>query len=82
VDKTGSKGNYDYKFHWTPQHDGLFAELVETKAVDQAKNPSPDESARASLLAVLKDQLGLELERRDGPFEVLVIDHAEQPTQN
>ena len=31
---------------------------------------------------VLRDQLGLKLERQTGPVEVLVIDHIEHPSKN
>ena len=30
----------------------------------------------------LKDQLGLKLEPQNGPVEVLIIDHIEQPSPN
>ena len=45
----------------------------------------PDPGADAtlpSLLTALPQQLGLKLDARKGPMEVLVIDHAERPTEN
>jgi uncharacterized protein (TIGR03435 family) len=39
-------------------------------------------SARASIFASLEDELGLKLERRTGPWEVIVIDDVKMPTPN
>jgi uncharacterized protein (TIGR03435 family) len=45
--------------------------------VPAASADSPD------LFTALQEQLGLKLEQRKGPVEVLVIDHVEKiPTQN
>ena len=44
-------------------------------------NPKP-EDARASLFVAVQEQLGLKLEPQKAPVEVLVIDHAEQPSGN
>ena len=35
-----------------------------------------------SVFAALEEQLGLALESRTGPVEVLVIEHVERPTPN
>jgi uncharacterized protein (TIGR03435 family) len=40
------------------------------------------EDAEASLLRALREQLGLRLSSEKGPVEVLVIDRAEQPSEN
>jgi uncharacterized protein (TIGR03435 family) len=40
------------------------------------------ESAGPSLFTVLKEKLGLRLETQKGPFEMLVIDSAERPSEN
>jgi bla regulator protein blaR1 len=42
---------------------------------------SPDGNGD-SILAAVQDQLGLELEPKTAPLEVLVVDHAEQPSKN
>jgi len=46
---------------------------------------NPDESISAdggSLFEAVQQQLGLKLERRKGPVEVVVIDHVEKPSEN
>jgi uncharacterized protein (TIGR03435 family) len=74
VDKTGLTGTYDFTIKWPP---------VASQAATggQQGNPSP-EGSESSIFTAIQDQLGLKLESQTAPVEVLVIDHAEQPTQN
>jgi uncharacterized protein (TIGR03435 family) len=79
VDKTGLKGNYAFSLHWTPDpsEDARLASAGEPVA-----EASTVEANGPSLLTALQEQLGLKLEPRTEPVRVLVIDHAEQPSQN
>jgi uncharacterized protein (TIGR03435 family) len=75
ADMTAAEGRFDFKLQWNPD-DG------------QARPPSGDKSASAmvdagpSIFAALQEQLGLRLESRKVPTEVLVIDRADRPSEN
>ena len=67
IDGTGLEGVYDLKLEWTP---------------DDGRKPN-DGDTGPSIFTALQEQLGLKLEARKGPVEILVIDHAEKvPTAN
>lgn len=67
IDQTGLKGRYALTLNWT--EDGV---------------PSPDSGASSgpSLFTAIQEQLGLKLIATKGPVPVLVIDHAERPSEN
>jgi uncharacterized protein (TIGR03435 family) len=66
-DSTGLEGKYDIALYWTAR----------------PPNAEPDADTGPDLLAAVQEQLGLKLERKKGPVEILVIDHAEKvPTGN
>jgi uncharacterized protein (TIGR03435 family) len=67
VDRTGLEGQFGFKLEWTSDHGPVPA--------DGASGPS--------LFTAVQEQLGLKLESRKGPLDVLVVDHAEKvPTEN
>jgi uncharacterized protein (TIGR03435 family) len=70
VDKTGLTGKYDIDLKWAPEEvrgdDGAVA------AADSAP----------SLFTVLDEELGLKLESSKGPVEMVVVEHAELPSEN
>jgi uncharacterized protein (TIGR03435 family) len=68
LDMTGLDGLYEVHLEWTP---------------DEAGNQNPDRSNGPSLATALQEQLGLRLESRKGPVEILVVDSAEKvPSEN
>jgi uncharacterized protein (TIGR03435 family) len=68
VDKTGLAGKYDYNLD--------FSRVPGAAAGNLADSP-PD------FVTAVRDQLGLKLESKKGPVDLLVIDHIEKsPTAN
>jgi uncharacterized protein (TIGR03435 family) len=74
IDKTGLTGSYDFVLQWTLEENGSF------KSIDGA-TPTP-ESSGPSIFTAIQEQLGLKLESQKGLGEVLVVDHAEKPSEN
>jgi uncharacterized protein (TIGR03435 family) len=87
-DLTGLKGTYDIDLTWTPDRSfepmGQFAAAYSTAHPGLADGgaglpPAPT----ADIFTAIRDSLGLRLEPRKQPVEVLVIDHIERvPTGN
>jgi len=52
--------------------------------IEFARDPAAaaNDSSAASLVTAVQEQLGLKLESRKAPIEILVIDHAERPSGN
>jgi uncharacterized protein (TIGR03435 family) len=76
VDKTGLIGNFDITFEWVP--DGG---RVPSGRGGRGESP-PADSSGPSIFTLIQEQLGLKLESQKGSVEILVIDHAERPSQN
>jgi uncharacterized protein (TIGR03435 family) len=72
ANETGLNGSYDFVLNGVSQR---FPESMNLNGV------APQDPA-ISIFAALPDQLGLKLVPKSGPVEVLVIDHAEQPSAN
>ncbi len=70
VDQTGLSGKYDITLKWTPD-----------TGPPPMLNGEPDTSA-PNIFTAIQEQLGLRLEPTKAPVEVLVVDHAEMPTEN
>jgi len=67
VDKTGLTGTYNIKLNYTPNF--------------SANRENPD-LGDITVFHALEEQLGLKLEARKEPLEVLVVDHVERPSGN
>jgi uncharacterized protein (TIGR03435 family) len=76
VDRTELGGRFDVALEWTPSP----GEGLQTTVAASAPPRGPDDGP--SLVTAVKEQLGLKLEAARGPVDVLVIDHAEHPTEN
>ena len=70
VDATELKGAFDFTLQWTPD--------------ESLKAPVAGEGGSGpSIYTALQDQLGLKLDSRKGPVEVLAVDHVEKtPWEN
>jgi uncharacterized protein (TIGR03435 family) len=79
VDMTGLTGSYDLKLQWTPENKPAST----APGRGAGAGASMDGEPGPSLFAAVEQQLGLKLEVRKGPMEIVVIDHAERvPVQN
>jgi len=77
MDMTGLKGNYDIDLEWTAD-EGAFPIL---EGLSSEPVPPPDPQGQ-TILTALKEQLGLKIESRRAPMDVIVIDHVERPSAN
>jgi uncharacterized protein (TIGR03435 family) len=82
-DVTGLKGTYDIDLSWAPdpalERSGPYAGAFADAHPNADLPPSPP----ADLFTAIRESLGLRLEPRKEPVEVLVIDHIERvPTEN
>jgi len=70
VDKTGLAGTYNFSLQWKRSGD----------ETSNAENNTGESGSSSSLFTAIQEQLGLKLEPKTGPTQVLVIDHIEKPT--
>jgi len=78
ADLTGVEGAFDFQLKWMPED-------MQAKPPSSGDRPGavPADLANGpSVFAALQEQLGLKLEPRKVPTEVLVIDHAEKASEN
>ena len=95
VDMTGLTGNYDFTLSFAPEG-GVGLRLPAGIAPPPPAGPppgeggpgmpvasAPDGQSSPNLFTALQEQLGLKLEQRKGPVDLLVIDHLEKaPVEN
>jgi uncharacterized protein (TIGR03435 family) len=92
VDTTGIKGNYDITLEWTPDERQRMNFMpggggpppgAEEHAAPRANAPDSPTSAGPTIFVAVQEQLGLKMEAKKNPVEILVIDHVEKvPTEN
>jgi uncharacterized protein (TIGR03435 family) len=81
MDKTGLTGNYDFTLRWTPDAEELGrvrAAMSPQKLVDD--QPTTPTDSAPPLITAVQEQLGLKLQPQVERVPVIVVDHAEQPT--
>ena len=80
VDETGLKGQYDIELRWWIDVAWL---LEQSGRQDDVKDLGGTGRSGPSLIRAVQDQLGLKLNSRRGPGDVVAIDHLEKtPTGN
>jgi len=73
TDATGLTGKYDYTVSWS----------MAAQSAALRGEPATDSPDGPSIFDAVQDQLGLKIENRKGPAQVLVVDHVEKkPTDN
>ena len=89
LDQTGLTGKYDITLDFTPEPGtGPAAKMgmmmpPPPGAEGGGMPHQPDQEAGPSLFTALQEQLGLKLEQKKGPVDLIVVDKAEKvPTEN
>jgi uncharacterized protein (TIGR03435 family) len=67
TNQTGIEGSFDFKLEWTP---------------DGATTDTADLNSSGSIYTALQEQLGLKLESKKLPTEIIIVDKLEKPTEN
>ena len=75
LDKTGLTGGFDFTLEYRAQPPGMTSTTAEALGV-------PDPEPGLPIAASIRGQLGLRVVAARGPVEILVIDHAEKPSDN
>jgi uncharacterized protein (TIGR03435 family) len=71
-DETGLEGRFDFELKWTPDPAPTAPDSADAKPAEVGP----------TLFTALQEQLGLKLEAKRGPVEILVIDRADRPSEN
>jgi uncharacterized protein (TIGR03435 family) len=87
VDQTGLTGKYDYTLDFAPEpgqaHGPMGAPMGGPGPAAGGGTTDANDQAGPNLVTAVQEQLGLKLEAKKGPVDLLVIDRAEKtPTEN
>lgn len=85
IDETGLKGQFDYQLEFTTEGLALMRGLPQPPpGAEGGRGPAVEASEPGpSIFTALQDQLGLKLESRKGPMDMIVVDSCEKsPTEN
>jgi uncharacterized protein (TIGR03435 family) len=76
IDQTHLLGRYDVSLHWSP-------EALAMPRIGEAESSGPPvDTSWPPIIAAVKEELGLKLERGQAPVDTVVIDRIEQPSDN
>jgi uncharacterized protein (TIGR03435 family) len=76
IDATELTGLYNFRLAWTDEN------RAKPNAGEIATSGASDPADAPSIFTALQERLGLKLESRKAPVDVLVIDHIEKPSAN
>jgi len=76
IDQTNLAGRFDIHVHWAPD---MLESRNDPGGATLLPAGSPD---GPSIFTAVEEQLGLKLKSTRAPVEVIVIDHAERPSEN
>lgn len=86
VDQTGLTKNYEISLEFAPESTGgrgPMGMMPPPPPSGDGGSPKEPDTQAAPLPAALQEQLGLKLEQKKAPVDLLVIDHVEKtPTAN
>jgi len=81
IDRTGLKGDFDFKLTWTPDPGQSMAGFGGPPPPGADAPPPPDPNG-PSIFTAVQEQLGLRLESQKGPVNLIVIDRVEKLSEN
>lgn len=79
LDETGLTGEYDFKLQWTPES---ISQTITGDVSPTASTATMADSSAPSIFTALQEQLGLKLESKKAPRDLIVIEHIEKPSEN
>lgn len=89
IDKTGLTGAYDFTLEWTPESGtglgpgfGNSGASIPGKEPPRLDSPATEDQNGPSIFAAIQEQLGLNLESRKAPTDIIVIESIEKPSEN
>jgi|SRR5208283_1551698 len=82
LDNTGLRGNYDFTLQWAADVSQAPPPAPLNMSQQGTGSAPPLDSSVPSIFTAIQEQLGLKLESQKGPGEILVIVHAEKPSEN
>jgi uncharacterized protein (TIGR03435 family) len=80
VDQTGLAGGYNIDLTYTPE--ALSAAALAARGGAPPPQAAGVDPNGADLFTAMQEQLGLKLEGRKMPLEVMVVDNIEAPTED
>jgi uncharacterized protein (TIGR03435 family) len=72
LDRTGLTGNFDFDFHWRPEHDQFGG--TGTHVAGDPNDPD--------IFTAIKEQLGLRIDSQKTLAEIIVVDSVIKPADN